>query len=212
VIISDPYRFLYVANLRTASSSIHTALRSVATIIVNETSAGKHRTLTEIYQTYDATHLDALFKWAVVRDPEAFLWSLYQFHKQPAFNGKPISTAAKSFGEFYQPDRHQKMFMPQASRFLDQDGNFGLDFLITLDRLSEGFAYLRFRLGLPNLLLPVTNATEEPAAIPHDLVERIRSDYRSDYECIKEYGNRERTTDGFVKVFAARRAGAGSGD
>ena len=200
MIISDPYRFLFVANLRTASGSIHTALEAVATVNIARTADGKHSTLGEIYAEYGASRIDPLFKWAVIREPTAYLWSLYQLHKQPGLAGAPHSTIGVTFEEFFAGDTHAWMRVPQSSRFLGPGSEYGLDFLITMDRLAEGFGYVKARLGLPNLLLPVTNATTHPMDVPDALRDRIREEYADDYVCIGRYGNRERTADGFQLI------------
>lgn len=210
MIISDPYRFLFVANLRTASESIQTALESVATVNVARAAEGKHMTLGEIYAEYAASRIDPLFKWAVIREPTAYLWSLYQLHMRPAFAGEFHSTVGMTFEEFCGSDTHAWMLAPQSSRFVSPGGDYGLDFLITMERLVEGFGYVKFRLGLPNVLLPVTNVTEHPPDVPDALRDRIRDEYADDYACIARYGNRERTADGFHLILQpSQPAGAG---
>lgn len=200
--ISDRYRFLYVANLRTASNSIHTALRSVASYAVDDTSAGKHQSLCEIYDQFGSDRIDPLFKWAVIRNPVEYLASLYEMHQRPAFAGLPHSTAGLTFEEFYQGDTHAWMRVPQSSRFRHPDGGFGLDLLITMDHLSEGFAYLKFRLGLPNLLLPHQNRTDAEVDLPASLRGEILDTYAEDIDCIEEFGDRERTANGLHHILS----------
>ena len=213
MIISDHFGFLFVANLRTASSSIHMALDRAATVILYETGKGKHYPLSEVYRRYGTERIDPLFKWAVIRRPVSYLWSLYEFHKAPAFDGKPHSTKGKSFEDFYFGDTHGWMTVPQWTRFLGPDGTYDLDFLVSMDQLSEGFSYVKFRLGLPNVVLPRVNQSGSSGAaeIPPDLEERIRSDYSVDYECIERYANRERTPEGFRRVLEPFDAADGPG-
>lgn len=202
MIISDQYRFLFVANLRTGSSSIHQALDRVANVNLDETGEGKHYSLAEVYRRFGTERIDPLFKWAVIRQPASYLWSLYEFHRAPAFDHKPHSTKGKSFEEFYLGETHRWMKVPQWTRYLDPKGDYGLDLLLSMDQLSEGFSYLKFRLGLPNVLLPRINesSSKRPPEISADLEDRIRSDYVIDYECIERYANRERASGRFIRV------------
>jgi hypothetical protein len=201
MIISQPYRFLFVANLRTASSSIHEALAPLATASLAHTAAGKHLSLTGIHDRFGPERVAPLFAWAVIREPVSYLWSLYTFHKQPGFDGRPITTRGRSFEEFCFGDTHRWMLVPQSSRFAGPDGEFGLDLLIRYEHLSAGFSYVKFRLGLPNLLLRRLNVgAPSPARVPASLAERIREDYAADYECIARYGDRERSDARFVQV------------
>ena len=210
MIISDRFGFLFVANLRTASTSIHHALGEVGSLVWNATSGAKHATLADVHELLGARRIQHLYKWAVIRDPVAYLWSMYEFHKADAFDGKPHSTKGKTFEEFYRGEAHGWMRVPQSSRFLGPGGDYGLDFLITMDRLAEGFGYVKSRLGLPNVLLLVTNATVQPPDVPDALQGRIRDEYADDYACIARYGNRERTADGFHLILQpSQPAGAG---
>lgn len=210
MIISERYGFVFVANLRTASSSIHHALQPLADVALDEPAGGKHLHLREVYDRFGATRIAPLYKWAVIRDPVSYLWSLYTFHKRAGFDGRPISTNDRSFEEFCLGDTHPWMRVPQSSRFADPEGAFGLDLLIKFEHVREGFSYLKFRLGLPNLLLPLLNLNQpSPAAVSPGLAERIRVDYRADYDCIARYGDRERSPGGFELVLRPLAATGG---
>jgi hypothetical protein len=201
MILSEPHGFLFVANLRTGSSSIHQALKPVASVAFDDTGGGKHLSLAEISRRFGAQRISRLYKWAVARDPLEYLWSLYAFHKHPGFDGSPLSTKGRTFEEFYRARAELWMPMPQAARFVDPAGAYGLDLLIRFEHLREGFSYLKLRLGLPNLLLPSLNASQpSPPRIPPDLAEHIRDDYAVDYDCIARYGDRERSPGGFALV------------
>lgn len=201
MLISEHYGFLFVANLRTASSSIHRALQPLADVALEHTASGKHLGLAEITERFGAERVARLYTWAVVREPVSHLWSLYTFHKQPGFDGRPISTRGLSFEDFYFGDTHGWMRVPQWRRFVDATGAYRLDLLIRFEHLHAGFSYVKFRLGLPNVLLPALNASGgPPPRVAPDLVERIRSDYAVDYDTIARYGDRERTADGFEPV------------
>lgn len=210
MIISERYGFLFVANLRTASSSIHHALQPLADVALDQPASGKHLHLREVYERFGAARVVPLYKWAVIRDPVAYLWSLYNFHKDAGFDGRSISTNHRSFEEFCLGDTHRWMRVPQSSRFADPDGAFGLDLLITYEHVREGFSYLKFRLGLPNLLLPLLNPSQtSPPAVSPELSARIRADYRADYDCIARYGDRERSPGGFHLVLRPLAATGG---
>jgi hypothetical protein len=210
MIISDRYGFLFVANLRTASSSMHLALGPLASIDLFETGSGKHYPLDEIYRRYGSERISPLFKWAVIRRPTEYLWSLYRFHERAAFDGKPHSTRGRTFEDFYTGDTHGWMKAPQSTRFVDPDGEYALDLLVHMDTLHEGFSYLKFRLGLPNVMLPRINRSGSVGSprLSHELEERIRADYAADYDCIERYANRERTLDGFQRILESAATAA----
>jgi hypothetical protein len=211
MIVSEPYGFLFVANLRTGSSSLHQALKPVASIAFDHTAGGKHLALAEIYRRFGDQRVSRLYKWAVVRDPVAYLWSLYAFHKHAGFDGRPISTKGRTFEEFYEARQELWLPSPQAARFADPSGRYGLDLLIRFEHLREGFSYLKIRLGLPNLLLPRLNASEPaPPGISSEMDARIREDYAADYDCIARYGDRERGPGGFEAVLRPAPAAAGA--
>lgn len=207
MIISDQYGFLFVENLRTASSSLHQALRPLASVALGVTAAGKHLSLAEIYERFGAETVAPLYKCAVIREPVSYLWSLYRFHKRPGFDGQPHSTRDLSFEAFYSGDTHGWMRVPQAARFADPSGEYGLDLLIRFEDVSAGFSYLKFRLGLPNLLLPMVNTSDpsRPEVSP-ELAERIRADYAVDTELSERCGNHERTEEGFVPILVSTTA------
>ena len=201
MIVSEPYGFLFVANLRTGSTSIHHALQPIATIAFDGTERGKHLSLAEITERFGAQRISRLYKWAVIRDPLEYLWSLYALHQRAEFDGMPSSTRGRSFDEFYSARSELWLPMSQAARFADPAGTYGLDLLIRFEHLREGFSYLKFRLGLPSLLLPRLNTSAlPPTGISPALAERIRSDYAVDYDCIARYGDRERVSGAFELV------------
>jgi hypothetical protein len=189
MLISLSYRFLFVANVKTASSSIEAALRPFAEIAISETRFGKHIGFAEIEERFDFIFrkepLANFFKFAVVRDPLDMLISLYASHQKPAFEGKPHYTGGISFTEFLPLFRARQSWQlaPQASRLTDRQGRMRMDYLIDFDRLEEQFAEVLRLIGLPEIQLPRHNESPDVitrADIPPAIRQQIAQEYRQD--------------------------------
>ena len=189
MLISLSHRFLFVANVKTASSSIEAALRPFAEIAISETRFGKHIGFAEIEERFDFIFrkepLANFFKFAVVRDPLDMLISLYASHQKPAFEGKPHYTGGLSFAEFLPLFRARQSWQlaPQASRLADRQGRMRMDYLIDFDRLEEQFAEVLRLIGLPEIALPRHNESPDvitPADVPPALRRQIAQEYRQD--------------------------------
>jgi hypothetical protein len=203
VIVSERYGFLFLSNPRTASTSLRRVLRPLGNVVWRAPSGLQHAGLTDVYRILGPDRVSPLFKWAVIRDPVTHLQSMYDYYRRPGFHGTPLSTEGVSFTEFYFGDRHAPLTIPQASRFVAPDGNFGLDLLLAFESIREGFSYVKFRLGLPNLILPVTNRSQGPRPqLPPEVVEHIRVRHAVDYECRERFAGRERVGDRFPPVLS----------
>lgn len=213
MLISLSHRFLFVANVKTASSSIEAALRPFAEIAISETRFGKHIGFAEIEERFDFIFrkepLANFFKFAVVRDPLDMLISLYASHQKPDFIGQPHYTGGLSFEEFLDRFRARQSWQlaPQASRLADRQGRLRMNYLIDFDRLEEQFAEVLRLIGLPEIALPRHNESPDvitPADVPPALRRQIAQEYRQDRRI-------KRTLAGRLLRAAAVRAPAEAG-
>jgi hypothetical protein len=93
MLISLDYKFIFVANLKSASTSIENALRPFCEIALIESRFEKHAPLSEIERRFswigDIIPWSDLFKVGVIRDPIDFIISIYNSHADPKFSNDP---------------------------------------------------------------------------------------------------------------------------
>jgi hypothetical protein len=189
MLISLSHRFVFVANVKTASTSIEAALRPHAEIAISETRFGKHIGLAEIEKRFDFIFrkqpLDSFFVFAVVRDPVDMLVSVYASHHKPEFVGQSHYTGGLSFDEFLEVFRRKQSWqlVPQVQRLKDRSGRLRLDYLIDFDRLEAQFQEVVSLLGLPPTPLPAYNESPDvlsPQDVSPEARKSIAEAYRRD--------------------------------
>ena len=148
MLISLRKKFIFVANLKSASTAIEKQLRSVCEVAILQTRFGKHHGLADIERrfswVFDYVPRDEMFIFGVIRDPVDFMISLYNFHRKEAFQGQPSYTGEMSFDAFMDDwtRRNSWQCRPQSDRFRNRKGVFDLDYLIDYARLDEQLADL----------------------------------------------------------------------
>lgn len=155
MLISLDYKFIFVANLKTASTSIETALRPYADIALVESQFEKHAPLAEIERrfcwVFDLIPRDQLLIFGVVRDPVDYVLSIYNSHADPKFADSPnLSTRGLGFNEFRArwAEENVDQLLPQYARFVGRDGSLGLNYAISYGSLPEEFRVVTDRLGI----------------------------------------------------------------
>lgn len=155
MLISLDYKFIFVANLKTASTSIETALRPYADIALVESRFEKHAPLSEIerrfFWVFDLVPRDQLLIFGVVRDPVDYVLSIYNSHADPKFADSPnLSTRGLGFNEFRArwAEENVDQLLPQYARFVGRDGSLGLNYAISYGSLPEEFRVVTDRLGI----------------------------------------------------------------
>ncbi len=146
--------FIFLSTQKTASTAIEAALHPRAEIRLMESQFGKHMTIVEMMDRlgwlFNETDVGTFFIFGVIRDPVDFTLSLYNSHKGPGFVTMPhVYTGDMDFAAFLErwvPANYPQI-IPQHHRFLDREGRIGANYVITYDRLREGLAYVRRRLG-----------------------------------------------------------------
>jgi sulfotransferase famil protein len=194
MLISLSRKFIFVANLKSASSTIETALADWAEVRLTQTRFGKHDGLTQISQKFvwlkRYVPYEEFFVFGVIREPVDFVLSLYNSHNKNAFDGKKHSTKGMSFDEFLDVwCARSWQARPQAQRFKDEHGRLKMSHLIALDRLGEEFPLLCARLKIE--APPLGRVNPSPSVLAaRDLtgaqLARVRERYAEDYAALSD--------------------------
>ena len=158
MIISQTHGFIFIANLKTASSAIESSLAPMADIHLKTTSGGKHMSYREIdrlilsrWPRKYTGDPDKLFSFGVMRDPVSFALSVYNSHTKEAFKGAPHYTGDKTFEEFLDrmlnPVRRWQL-RDQREMFIDEQGKPAVDFILRYEALPEDLQKVCERLSL----------------------------------------------------------------
>jgi hypothetical protein len=171
MLISLSRQFIFVANLKTASTSIEVALRPYAEICLAEAHWGKHFVLRDIISTFPwiwnlpGGGYEKYFVFGVIRDPVDYMLSLYNSHTNIRLKPYPaLYSGEMTFKQFIQTWVPRNWFQaePQSQRFVRLDGQLGAHYLISYEQLSHGMAFITKRLGIPGIKhLPKENASPQ---------------------------------------------------
>ncbi|MEM1429395.1 MAG: hypothetical protein AAGG09_08050 [Pseudomonadota bacterium] len=193
MLISISHRFIFVANSKSASSSVETALRPFCEIERGGAPNRKHIGMPGILNVYDflfreerlARH--TFFAFGVMREPLDWIGSWYRYR---AGNRKlPTALpAGMTFAEFW--ERQDWTFRDRAGqknlqsrRFLGADGEPLVDMIVPYDRVAEDLSKIADAMDL-DLKLPRRNRsriTERPSLIPDFLESDLRAHFAEDY-------------------------------
>ena len=192
MLISLSHKFLFVANLKSASSSIERALSPFSEFRATRTKWGKHDDLSTISTKFHWIRKyvprDELFVFGVIRDPVDFVLSLYNFHTRPGFDGQRHSSKGMDFEEFWRVWCERSwQARPQYRRFIDEHGQFQISHLIEMSQLAAEFPEICSKLGVNATLkkLNVSPVLLSRADLSPELIAQIEHRYADDYEFIK---------------------------
>jgi hypothetical protein len=199
MLISLDYKFIFIANLKTASTSIENALRSFSEIALIESQFEKHAPMSEIERrfawVFDIVQLSELFKFGVIRDPADYVLSIYNSHADQKFASDPtLYTRGISFSEFRTrwAETNADQLLPQYNRFLRRDGTFGMDYVVSYNKLVDGFRFITKKLNISATLERI-NASERYID-QHDLtsadIEWIGKRFKEDNHILAHFCDR----------------------
>jgi hypothetical protein len=199
VLISLTHKFIFVANVKTASTSIEKALRDYAEINLHRSEWGKHLSLGDIELRF-ARIFELVPRYefrvvSVIREPLDWLGSLYRSHKSVRFENTPLDTSQMSFYDFIQVWRagNWDQCRPQATGFRNFKGNFDVDFLIRYDHLNEDFISACDFLGFSADPLSIENASIDLGPLgdlPEPVLDDLRSCYNVDFDILARLSGR----------------------
>jgi len=192
MLISLSHQFVFVANLKSASSSIERALAPFAEFRATRTNWGKHDDLSTISKKFRwiGRYVPPrdFFVFGVIRDPVDFILSLYNFHTRPGFDGFAHSSKGMSFDKFWR-DWCSKSWQakPQHRRFVDKHGKFQISHVIEMSELTKEFPQICSKLDV-KATLPKLNVSPEllsRADLSGEHIRQIEERYAEDYAFIK---------------------------
>ncbi len=193
MLLSLSHKFLFIANVKAASSSIEGALSRHAEIAIRQTQFGKHENLSVISRKFSwvrkyVPYAD-FFVFGVVRDPVDWLLSLYNSHSKDDFDGLPYSTKGMPFDRFLREGFEKRWQMrPQHSRFEDELDRFHVKHLADFATLDTEFPDICKCIGIEGIELRKQNVS--PRILSRDDLtkadlEFIREKYAADYDLLK---------------------------
>ena|ERR1700749_1892086 len=194
MLLSLSQKFIFVANLKAASTAIENLLGGKCEVCITETRFGKHDGLSQISQKFSWVERHVPYKdffvFGVVREPVDYLLSLFNSHRKPDFDGERQSTKDMSFDDFLEIwCARSWQARPQAERFTDRHGRFQMSHLIDMAQLDREFPQICARLGRDPVVVERDNSSP-PALRRSDLmarqIERVRELYHMDYDLLRD--------------------------
>jgi hypothetical protein len=195
-------KFIFIANLKAASSAIEQALKPSAEIAFIEAQSDKHIPFLEIERRFgwifDTVPREKFMIFGVMRDPVDFVISLYNSHTHISFRivFPHLYTGGMSFERFLDKwcIENSGELVPQYTRFVDENGAIGANFIIGYDRLLDGLRYIAASIGAPQLLtLPkvnVSNRRVRRCDLTHRQLTRISERFAEDERFLAGFCNR----------------------
>jgi glycosyltransferase involved in cell wall biosynthesis len=201
MLISLSRKFIFIANLKTASTSIEAALRPMADIALAQSQFGKHIPFREIERrfswVFNILDHEEFFIFGIIRDPADFVISIYNSHSHKKFADNPkLFTGGMDFAQFFQEwtKRNPDQLVPQYTRFLTQDGKIGANYIISYSRLEEGLEYVANNLGVPALRelrrLNVSEQRVSRTGLSQEHLTWISRHFERDYAFMERFGDR----------------------
>jgi len=196
MIISLSSKFIFIANLKTASTTIEDALKSKGQIALPRTEWGKHQGLTEIQRRFDWVFeiipLSEFFIFGVVRDPVDWLVSMYRSCAHPKFRDRSdVFTGNMSFDQFLTDwcARNPDSVQTQSLRLTSSNGDVRADLVIPYEQIELGVRHVcnLLALGVPDVKrLNVSPAEATRPDLTELQLSTIRQRYVEDYQLLRQ--------------------------
>ena len=190
MLIDIKRKLIFVAGIKTASTSIERLLEKRVDIRIVRSEWGKHDSLAEIQQKYawlfQRVDYTSFFKWGVVRDPSDWLWSIYSSHSDEKFASNPnLYTGDISFDEFLGVwcRKNAGQIVPQHKRFLGESGQMEANLLIPLDMLHLGLQLVAPKYGVDISNIPELKVSHKKKTEPEErqkMKQFIQAQYTED--------------------------------
>lgn len=191
MLISVEKRFVFIANTKTASTSIEQTLMDHAEIVRTGSPMRKHIALHRALEVYDFLFSqpeytpDSFLKFGVMRDPIDWISSWFRYRK-----GNHVQSplpADMTFSDFW-ANKDWNLIRPDGGKFLQRhmfcnpQGHLITDLVIPYQHLARDFQTLCESLGIqaPLERKNVSKITQDQV-IPDDLLEEVQTFYERDY-------------------------------
>lgn len=192
MLISTEKKFVFVANTKTASTSIEDALMDYSEIHRGGSPARKHIGLQQAYKIYDFLFSqpghtpDQYFKFGVMRDPLDWIGSWFRYRK-----GNTVESPLPkdmTFEDFWR-NQDWNIMRPDGWKYLQrhlfcapQGGEVLADVIIPYHKVGEEFGKICDAFGIDSPL-PRKNVSQlkDAGIIPDHLKAEMRAFYEADY-------------------------------
>lgn len=201
MLLSLNKKFLFIANLKTASTSIERVLAPHCELRLTQSNHAKHQTFIEFADRFrwmmNIVPIDDLFIFGVIRDPVDFVLSLYNSHKRDQFRDNArLYTGDMDFDQFITRwvPKNADQLKNQSLRFVSSEGRVITNLLISYDKLEAGLGIVAEKIGVPDLLkLPKANSS--PAGTTRDDLTKeqiswIEARFKRDREFMNRHADR----------------------
>ena len=192
MLIGVKKRFVFIANSKTASTSIEHSLVGQAEIQRGGGPQRKHIYLRDALPEYDFLFgrdgygIESFFTFGVMRDPVSWIQSWYRYRC-----GNKVESplpAGMSFGEFWALNDWNRTMLQGVPRlqsyfFTDKAGASIVDYIIPYSQLAGHFITICEGLGIKSPLQSknVSKVKGREIAIAPELAEEMRTFYAEDY-------------------------------
>lgn len=201
MLLSLTKKFVFIANLKTASTSIEKVLAPHADLRLMQSNYGKHQSFADFAERFKwmlgLIDVNELFIFGVMRDPVDYVLSIYNSHRADQFKNNPrVYTGNLDFAGFITNwvPKNADQIRPQVTRFVHTDGRIAANLLISFDKLQEGLAMVAKKINVPELLtLPKMNESPKGltrADLKPDQIQWIEGRMQRDIETMKRYANK----------------------
>jgi hypothetical protein len=201
MLLSLQKRFLFVANTKCASTTVELELKRWCEVALPRAKLGKHMPYRAAVRTCKpllrlaGLQPEQLFRFGVVRDPLDWVVSWYNYLARPevASNAqrRAMSTVGVSFADFAAAVVSGTELKPWAKIgaqhrvFMDQNGEFALDYLIPAPRLEPDLLAICAALGIKRTgrSIAESNASTRivsPGDVPEKIAVALRQHFASD--------------------------------
>jgi hypothetical protein len=207
MMISFARKFIFIANTKTASTTIEFLLRPCSDISIIGTRYGKHMPYSMIVKNFafifnkSGIPVETYFRFGVIREPLDWIVSWYNYRNQEQLlSGTGMKTNSckgidfKSFAEEVMMLEDRRQFAKvgsQRSIFCDANGKLGVDYLIPLQRVNTDLLAIGKALGLRRELVPekrernVSPKIISVRNVDPDLAGRLRQHFAKDVALFK---------------------------
>ncbi len=201
MLLSLNKKFLFIANLKTASTAIERILAPHCELRLTQSNHGKHQTFVEVAERFrwllGMAGVDDIFIFGVIRDPVDFVLSLYNSHKREQFKGDAkLYTGDMDFARFLTQwvPKNADQVKNQYVRFISAEGRPITNLLISYDKLHGGLEIVADRIGVPDLNnLPKANTSPQGIGrndLTREQLDWIEQRFRKDKEFIERHADR----------------------
>lgn len=201
MLLSLSKKFMFIANLKTASTAIERVLAPHCELRLTSSQWGKHQSFVEFAERFrwllGCTSIEDLFIFGVIRDPVDFVLSLYNSHKREQFKDNVrLYTGDMDFARFIAQwvPRNADQLKNQYLRFVSAEGRLITNLLVSYDKLDAGLEIVSNKLGVADLTkLPRANTSPEGmkrADLTQEQIDWIEQRFRKDREFIERHANR----------------------